>query len=109
YVTSNKDINERYKDMEEHGLNEIDIEIMKENILKRNGKMDTQEAIMLAVMHKRIGNSDSAFENKYRKAIAKKNEKAIEECEKLFTKYIINNGHCRMFANYIIIIQFGLS
>src|SRR5699024_11855159 len=73
------------------------------------GIMDTQEGIMLAVMDKRIGNSDLLFANKYRKAIAKKNEKAIEECEKIFTKNIIDNGHSKEFADYIINEQIGLS
>ena len=109
FVRYKNDINEWYQDMENHGLNETEIELMKEHLLERNGVLDTQEGIMLIVMDKRIGNSDLAFANKYRKAIAKKNEKAIEECEKVFTKNIIDNGHSKEFADYIINEQIGLS
>lgn len=109
FVRYKNNINEWYKDMENYGLNKEEIKLMKEHLLERNGIMDTQEAIMLAVMDKRIGNSDLLFANKYRKAIAKKNEKAIEECEEIFTKNIINNGHSREFADYIINEQIGLS
>src|SRR5699024_999518 len=85
FVRYKKDIKEWYRDMKQYGLNNEEIKHMEEHLLERNGIMDTQESIMLAVMDKRIGNSDLAFANKYRKAIAKKNEKAIEECEKTFT------------------------
>lgn len=109
FVRYKNDINEWYKDMEDYGLNDNEIELMKEHLLDRNGIMDTQEGIMLAVMDKRIGNSNLLFANKYRKAIAKKNEKAIEECEKIFKKNIVDNGHQEAFADYIINEQIGLS
>lgn len=109
FVRYKNDINEWYQDMEKHGLNETEIGLMKEHLLERNGVLDTQEGIMLVVMDKRIGNSDLAFANKYRKAIAKKNEKAIEQCEEVFTKNIIENGHSKEFADYIINEQIGLS
>lgn len=109
FVRYKNNINEWYKDMKNYGLNKEEINLMEEHLLERNGIMDTQEAIMLAVMDKRIGNSDLLFANKYRKAIAKKNEKAIEECEEIFTKNIIDNGHSREFADYIINEQIGLS
>src|SRR5699024_551228 len=102
FVRYKNNINEWYKDMENHGLNETEIGLMKEHLLERNGIMDTQEAIMLAVMDKRIGNSDLAFANKYRKAIAKKNEKAIEECEEIFTNNIINKCKNKKKKNGII-------
>lgn len=109
FVRYKNNINEWYKDMKDYGLNDNEIELMKEHLLDRNGIMDTQEGIMLAVMDKRIGNSNLLFANKYRKAIAKKNEKAIEECEEIFTKNIIDNGHSKEFADYIINEQIGLS
>ena len=109
FVRYKNNINEWYDDMRTYGLNEEEIELMKEHLLERNGIMDTQEAIMLAVMDKRIGNSNLEFANKYRKAIAKKNEEDIEKCEKIFTKNIIDNGHSKEFADYIINEQIGLS
>ena len=109
FVRYKKNINEWYDDMRSYGLNKKEIDLMKEHLLERNGIMDTQEAIMLAVMDKRIGNSNLEFANKYRKAIAKKNEEDIEKCEKIFTKNIIDNGHSKEFADYIINEQIGLS
>src|SRR5699024_12476980 len=102
------DLNEWYDDMKIYGINKEEIDLMKEHLLERNGIMDTQEAIMLAVMDKRIGNSNLEFANKYRKAIAKKNEEDIEKCEKIFTKNIINNGNSKEFADYIINEKIGL-
>ena len=109
FVRYKKDINEWYKDMKKYGLNAEEMELMKEHLLSRTGICDTQEAIMLLVMDKRIGNSDLMFANKYRKAIAKKNEKDIEKCERIFTKNIVGNGHSKEFADYIINEQIGLS
>lgn len=109
FVRYKNNINEWYQDMKEYGLNQEEIKLMEEHLLERTGICDTQEGIMLLVMDKRIGNSDLAFANKYRKAIAKKNEKAIEECEEIFTKNIIENGHSKQFADYIINEQIGLS
>lgn len=104
-----KDINEWYKDMKEYGLTQKEIELMEEHLLERTGICDTQEGIMELVMDKRIGNSNLSFANKYRKAIAKKKDSLIEECEKIFKKNIMDNGHQEEFADYIIDEQIGLS
>lgn len=109
FVRYKNNIDEWYKDMKEYGLNPSEITLMENHLLERTGICDTQEGIMLLVMDKKIGNSNLAFANKYRKAIAKKNEKAIEECETIFTQNIIDNGHSKEFADYIINEQIGLS
>ncbi len=109
FVRYKKDIYEWYRDMKKYGLNTTEIGLMEEHLLERTGIMDTQEAIMLIVMDKRIGNSNLAFANKYRKAIAKKDERAIEECGKIFKNNIIENGHQPQFADYIIEEQIELS
>lgn len=109
FVRYKYDIDEWYKDMKKYGLNTLEISLMEEHLLERTGICDTQESIMLIVMDKRIGNSNLAFANKYRKAIAKKNPQLIEECEDIFRKNIVDNGHQLEFANYIIDEQIGLS
>lgn len=109
FVRYKKDINQWYDDMRKYGLNHKEIELMEKHLLPRTGICDTQEIIMEIVMDKNIGNSSLEFANKYRKAIAKKNEKAIEECEEVFKKNIIDNGHQEAFADYIINEQIGLS
>lgn len=109
FVRYKNDINEWYKDMKKYGLNPQEIKLMENHLLERTGICDTQEGIMEIVMDKDVGNSNLAFANKYRKAIAKKNEKLIEQCEEIFTKNIIDNGHSKEFASYIINEQIGLS
>lgn len=109
FVRYKNNINEWYKDMKEYGLNTTEISLMENHLLERTGICDTQEGIMLLVMDKKIGNSNLAFANRYRKAIAKKNEKDIEQCEKIFKQNIIDNGHQEEFADYIINEQIGLS
>ena len=109
FVRYKQDIQQWYDDMKKYGLNQTEINLMEKHLLERTGICDTQEGIMLLVMDKDIGNSDLLFANKYRKAIAKKNPKAIEECENIFRKNIVDNGHQLEFANYIIDEQIGLS
>lgn len=109
FVRYKQDIQQWYDDMKKYGLNQTEINLMEKHLLERTGICDTQEGIMLLVMDKDIGNSDLLFANKYRKAIAKKNPAAIEECENIFRKNIVDNGHQLEFANYIIDEQIGLS
>lgn len=109
FVRYKQDIQQWYDDMKKYGLNQTEINLMEKHLLERTGICDTQEGIMMLVMDKDIGNSDLLFANKYRKAIAKKNPKAIEECENIFRKNIVDNGHQLEFANYIIDEQIGLS
>lgn len=109
FVRYKKDIREWYQDMKKYGLNTVEMGLMEKHLLDRTGILDTQEGIMEIVMDKEIGNSNLAFANKYRKAIAKKNPKLIEECEDIFRKNIVDNGHQLAFANYIIDEQIGLS
>ncbi len=109
FVRYKKDIKEWYQDMKQYGLNTVEMGLMEKHLLDRTGICDTQEGIMLIVMDKDIGNSNLAFANKYRKAIAKKNSGLIEECEAEFKKNIIDSGHQEAFADYIIDEQIGLS
>ena len=109
FVRYKNDIREWYQDMKKYGLNTVEMGLMEKHLLDRTGILDTQEGIMEIVMDKEIGNSNLAFANKYRKAIAKKNPKLIEECEDIFRKNIVDNGHQLAFANYIIDEQIGLS
>ena len=109
FVRYKKDINEWYEDMNKYGLNEEQVKLMERHLLSRTGITDTQEIIMEIIMDKDIGDSSLEFANKYRKAIAKKNPKAIEECENIFREQIKSKGHHVDFANYIIDEQIGLS
>ena len=109
FVRYKKNINEWYEDMRKYGLNKEQVKLMERHLLSRTGITDTQEIIMEIIMDKDIGDSSLEFANKYRKAIAKKNPKAIEECENIFREQIKSKGHHVDFANYIIDEQIGLS
>lgn len=109
FVRYKKDISQWYEDMNKYGLNEEQVKLMERHLLSRTGICDTQEIIMEIIMDKDIGDSSLEFANKYRKAIAKKNPVAIEECENIFREQIESKGHHVDFANYIIDEQIGLS
>jgi DNA polymerase-3 subunit alpha len=57
---------------------------MEEHLIKLNGVADTQESVMLLSMDKRIAGFDVKWANKLRKAIAKKDQKALEEAREKF-------------------------
>ena len=109
FVRYKNNINEWYEDMRKYGLNKEQVKLMERHLLSRTGITDTQEIIMEIIMDKDIGDSSLEFANKYRKAIAKKNPVAIEECENIFREQIKSKGHHVDFANYIIDEQIGLS
>jgi DNA polymerase III subunit alpha len=73
-----------YEEMKNYGLNEDEIKVMEEHLLKLNGVADTQESVMLLSMDKRIAGFDVKWANKLRKAIAKKDQKALEEAREKF-------------------------
>lgn len=109
FMRYKNDIKEWYQDMKQYGLNSVEMGLMERHLLDRTGICDTQESIMMIVMDKDIGNSNLAFANKYRKAIAKQDQDAIDKCEDIFRKNIVDNGHQLEFANYIINEQIAMS
>ena len=82
---------------------------MEKHLLSRTGIMDTQELVMNTIIDPEIANGGLTFANKFRKSIGKKNQKDIEENEKIFRNMLKENGHRDEFVDYIIEEQFKLS
>jgi DNA polymerase-3 subunit alpha len=86
FVKYKNDISIWYREMKEFGLNDDEINIMEEHLLKLNGVADTQESVMLISMDERVAGFDVKLANKLRKAIAKRSKEALEEVESEFFK-----------------------
>lgn len=86
YVRYKQDITQWYKEMEEFGLNEKEIRIMKKYLSEDYGVCSTQEKMMLMSMDKDISNFNVVESNLLRKGIAKKIGDKYEEAHKLFYK-----------------------
>lgn len=70
FIKYKNDISLWYEEMRNYGLNDEEIKVMEEHLLKLNGVADTQESVMLLSMDKRIAGFDVKWANKLRKAIA---------------------------------------
>ena len=70
YIRYKKDINEWYKDMKDFGLNESEIEVMKEHLLARYGIAEVQESVMTLSMDRRISGFSLTDSDKLRKGLA---------------------------------------
>lgn len=70
FIKYKNDISLWYEEMKSYGLNDEEIKVMEEHLLKLNGVADTQESVMLLSMDKRIAGFDVKWANKLRKAIA---------------------------------------
>ena len=100
-----------YKEVREYGLNDEEIHILEEHLKPMFFLCDTQEALMLLTMDSRISCFDLKQANGARKAVAKKNEKALKEFETNFYNQGLANGCRKVFLDYIwkycFSIQFG--
>lgn len=105
YVRFKNDINEWYKEMKDHGLNDEEMEVLKKYLLDRCGICDTQELLMMLVMDPKISGFDLTMANKFRKAVAKKNQKLIEEQKEIFYKNGEKIGTRKEFLDYVWNIQ----
>ena len=88
YVRHKKDINIWYKHMQENGLTEKEIEVLKKHLQKSYGVAPTQESIMRLVMDKDICGFDLVKANKLRKAVAK-----------AYAKHMVNEVHNLMLSS----------
>lgn len=89
------------EEMKDYGLNEEEIDILKDNLDGCYGVMDVQERLMLICMDNRVSNFTMAESNKIRKSIAKKLPKLIEESKKLFYEKGLKNGCRKIFLDYV--------
>lgn len=95
-----------YMEMRDHGLNEEEIEIMKEHLSKAYGVANTQEDIMRMSMDSRIANFTLVGANKLRKAVAKSKAKdSIESVRINFIESGLENGNRIELLNYVWDVQ----
>lgn len=109
YIRYKRDINEWYKDMVDFGLNEFEIETMKEHLLNRYGIAEVQESVMTLSMDKRISGFSLTESDKLRKGLAKGKPKLVEECKELFFKKGKELGTREIFLHYVWDKQISLS
>lgn len=113
YSRYKNNINEWYQEMEEYGLTEEEIGILREHLDKSYGMVAEQEPLMEMTMDKRISNFNIVEANKIRKGIAKKDKQALQEAKDLFYSKGLENGARKLFLDYIweekFSAQFGYS
>lgn len=102
YVRFDNDINEWYQEMEQNGLNDEEIEILKRLLLPTKGICATQETLMKILMDKEISQYPLGRANKFRKLATKSKREELEEEEyPFFKEQVVNNGHSQEFVDYI--------
>lgn len=105
FIKYKNDITLWYKELERYSLNQDEIKLMESHLLKLNGVADTQESVMLLSMDEKIAGFDVKWANKLRKAIAKKSEKAMQECYDKFFAQGKELGTREELLNYVWNIQ----
>lgn len=113
FVRFKNDINQWYEEMNEYGLTQDEIKVLEKHLLDRYGICDTQEGLMLLSMDPKIAGFSLTQANKFRKAVAKQNQKLIEEQRILFYEGGEKNGTRKEFLDYVwekeLKPQFGYS
>lgn len=101
FVKFKNDISLWYQEMRDFGLNEDEIKIFEEHLLKLNGVADTQESVMLMAMDKRIAGFDLYEATKLRKGIAKKNKDASLVVRDLLYEKAEQLGNRKVVVDYL--------
>jgi DNA polymerase-3 subunit alpha len=84
FVRYKSNINLWYDDMKNYGLNDEEIELLKQYLLNSYGLADSQEKVMLLSMCPKISNFTLKEANTLRKSIAKKRFDILQEAKKIF-------------------------
>lgn len=113
FVRFKRNIADWYQEMSSYGLTEDEISILESHLTDRHGVCDTQEGLMMLSMDKRIAGFNLTQANKFRKAVAKQNQKLIEDQKILFYEHGLELGTREEFLNYVwdkqLSPQFGYS
>jgi len=106
FIRHKNDIHSWYKEMYEYGLNEQEVKIMENHALDTYGVTDSQEALMLLTMDEKISGYSLTMANKFRKAIAKQDDKALAIQKELFYKCGEEAGTRQILLDYVWKTQF---
>ena len=107
YKEYKKDISKWYSEMRRYNLNEEEIKLLEEHLLRLSGVADSQESVMELSMDPHIAGFTMKEANKLRKGIAKKSKTAQEEVKELFYTRGIENGTRRELLDYVWNVQIG--
>jgi DNA polymerase-3 subunit alpha len=106
YIKYKNDISLWYEEMNKQGLNQDEVSVLEEHLLKLYGVADTQESVMLLSMDKRIAGFDVKEANKLRKAIAKKQDKkSLDAVRDSFYKSGRELGNSEAILDYVWNVQ----
>ena len=94
-------INEWYDEMRRYGLHDEDIKWLAHHPAIHDGICESQEGLMSLVQEEKLGGNDLSFADKCRKAIAKKQGKLFEECEKHYFDNAKEKGCDMVLAHYV--------
>ena len=109
YVRYRKNINEWYQDMTTYGIPQNEQDILKELLGNYCGMMIAQSTMMSVLMDDRVCGFTLKEADKARKAVAKKNPKALVETEQnLYTKGQ-QCGRTKAFLDYLWNVQIEMS
>lgn len=96
-----KNISPWIQEMKAYGLTDDEINWLSHHSAFTNGICESQEGMMVLVQEPRLGGNTLGFADKCRKAIAKKQGKLFEECEKEFFENIKKNNCSERLADYV--------
>ena len=94
-------IQEWYDEMEAYGLTSEQIEWLSQNDAITDGICESQEGLMSLLQDEKLGGNDLSFADKCRKAIAKKQGKLFEECEKAYFENAKAKGCDMKLVHYV--------
>lgn len=96
-----KDITVWYNEMEQYGLTNEQIDWLAHHSAITKGICESQEGLMQLLQEERLGGNDLSFADKCRKAIAKKQGKLFEECEKHYFENAEAKGCDMRLVHYV--------
>lgn len=105
YIRYKNDISLWYKEMEDFGLTEEEVEVLERHLLIVYGVADTQEIVMEMVMDTGISSFTIVEANMLRKGIAKKDPAKVEEMRILFYEKGLEQGTTQAMLEYVWEIQ----
>lgn len=109
FVRYKNDINAWYTDMKEYGLNNEEIDILKDHLLDSYGLADSQEKVMILSMDERISNFSLKEANLLRKSIAKKSFETLLRTRQMFYEKGKEVGTREIFLQYVWEVVFAKS
>lgn len=94
-------IKEWYNEMWQYGLSADAIDWLSKHPAIHDGICESQEGLMSLVQEERLGGNDLSFADRCRKAIAKKQGRLFEECEREYFENAVAKGCDMKLAHYV--------